>query len=90
MEEKITFTNEELSAIVNYLDGKVDLKGCNEEQQKIYSAILDKVDYLEEKLNANDERMQTDACDGILWLYNRYLKQNGKETVTKKNTEFLY
>lgn len=90
MEEKITFTNEELSAIVDYLDGNVDLRGCNEEQQKIYTAVLDKVDYWEEKLNANEERMQTEACDGILWLYNRYLKQNGKKPVTKKNTGLLY
>ena len=89
METIITFTDEEIAAIQDYLDGNVDFVICDEKQQKIYSVILDKVDFWEEKLNAFDERMETQACDGILWLYNRYLKQEGKAPVSLKNKKFL-
>ena len=86
---KIELSENELNAIRDYVDGKVDFVGCDEEQQIIYSAILDKVDYYETELDAFDERMETPASDGILWLYNRYLKQEGKEPVSMKNSKFL-
>ena len=89
MEEKIILTEEELSHMERYMDGDIDLVACDEDMQKVFTSILDKVDYYEELYNAEEERMNEDACDGIVWLYNCYMKQNGKEARPKNEKKFI-
>ena len=89
MDKRIVLTEEELSQIERYMKGDVDLVICNEDEQRIFSSVLDKVDHYEESLDAEEERMAEEASDGVVWLYKRYMRQEGKEPVEKLEKKFL-
>ena len=89
MEHKIEFTEEELRYIERYMNDEVEFMLCNEDEQLVFTSILDKAEYWENALNAEEERMATEGCDCIVWLYNRYLIQEGKPPIKKANKKYL-
>lgn len=90
-EEKIILTQEEFAYLEKYMKGDVDFAICDEEEQKVWSKIFDKIDYWEEKLNAFDtEVMQEQGCDGVIWFYKKYMQQEGKTPMQKIEKKFLY
>ena len=78
-DEKIVLTSEQFAYLEHYMDGYVDFKACNENEQKVWTDIFDKIDYFEEKFEATDEIMAEEACDRVIWFYKRYMIQNGRE-----------
>lgn len=80
MNDKITLTAEEyrwaLNHIANVKNGiLVDPMPTGPEDP--CRTVLDKALALEEKLDAIDERMDTEGCDVILWFIRKYQLQEG-------------
>ena len=80
MNDKITLTAEEyqwaLKHIANVKNG-ILVDPLSTGPGDPCRTVLDKALALEEKLDAIDERMDTEGCDVILWFIRKYQLQEG-------------
>ena len=73
--EKIILTAEETALIEKHLAGQYNPFFSSKEEQKMFNALIDKAEALEDELDAIDERMSEPNCDLLSWFYKKYKAQ---------------
>jgi len=74
--EKIILTAEETALIEKHLAGQYNPFFSSKEEQKMFNALIDKAEALEDELDAIDERMSEPNCDLLSWFYKKYKAQD--------------
>ena len=76
--EKIVLRQEEIALIEKHLAGQYNPFFSSKEEQKMFNALIDKAEALEDELDAIDERFEMPNADLLAWYYMKYKDQKAQ------------